>query len=312
VSPALPRVSIGMPVRNGEPFLEQAVDSILAQTFTDFELVVADNASTDSTARICTEYAGRDPRVRYVRHDVDIGAAANFRHVFELSRAPYFKWAAHDDAIAPEFLERCVAVLDADPSIVVCQTLVRIIDAAGRVVGDDDTQVPRAGSWQPHERFADLVRYDYCCYEVLGLIRSSVLRQTRLIADFIASDRSLRAELGLRGRYHEVPELLFLSRDHAGRSTRAMPQHHQRGAWWTPSLAGRHVLPHWRILGEYVATIWRVPLSPQERLRCHLALLGWLGVKRNLKWLAADLVIAIEPRTWDWFERFRTLRPGAP
>ena len=79
-----PRVSIGLPVCNGENYLKQALDSIMAQTYTDFELIISDNASTDRTAQICKEYANRDPRIRYYRNEKNLGAARNFNYVFEL------------------------------------------------------------------------------------------------------------------------------------------------------------------------------------------------------------------------------------
>ena len=167
---------------------------------------------------------------------------------------------------------------------------------------------PHIGSPHPHERFGDLVRWDYKCFEVLGLIRSAVLRVTPLIASYIASDLALRAELGLRGRFQEVPEYLLFNRDHGERSTRAFAQHHQRGEWFDPGLAGKRVLPHWRILVEYVRCIRRVPLPRSERLRCYWQLTHWLRVPRNAKWLAADIPIFIDPRVWDAFARYRAAR----
>src|ERR1700753_3521498 len=113
-----PRVSLGMPVYNGEKYLEAALDSLLAQTFTSFELIVCDNASTDGTQAICERYAARDSRIRYERNERNMGASWNFNPVYSLARAPYFKQAAHDDLCEPEFLERCVAVLDRDPDVV--------------------------------------------------------------------------------------------------------------------------------------------------------------------------------------------------
>jgi glycosyltransferase involved in cell wall biosynthesis len=87
-----PRVSVGLPVRNGANYLREALDSLLSQTLADFELVIGDNASTDGTEAICREFAARDDRVRYVRHDTDIGAPRNFNFVFPESQAPYFRW----------------------------------------------------------------------------------------------------------------------------------------------------------------------------------------------------------------------------
>ena len=107
-----PRVSIGMPVFNGENYLAEALDSLLTQTFSDFELIISDNASTDKTEEICRAYAVRDQRIRYFRNQENLGASRNYNRVFELSSGEYFKWAAHDDLCAPEFLGRCVDVLD--------------------------------------------------------------------------------------------------------------------------------------------------------------------------------------------------------
>src|SRR2546426_6424374 len=114
------RVSIGLPVFNCDPLLRQAVDSLLTQTYSDFELVISDNASTDGTEAICREYAAKDHRVRYYRGERNRGAVWNWNRVFELSGGEYFKWAAHDDLCAPDYVERCVEVLDRDPSVVLC------------------------------------------------------------------------------------------------------------------------------------------------------------------------------------------------
>src|SRR3954470_23138397 len=107
-----PRVTIGLPVYNGARYLAEAIESVLAQTFTDFELVISDNASTDATAAIALQYAARDPRVRYSRNRENIGSARNFGRAFELATGEFFKWMASDDLISPEFLENCVAALD--------------------------------------------------------------------------------------------------------------------------------------------------------------------------------------------------------
>src|SRR5262245_44673342 len=108
------RVAIGMPVWNGEKCVAEAIESIRAHTFGDFQLLVSDNASTDATEEICRGYAARDGRIRYIRQDRNIGAAPNHNYVFRHSTGEYFKFAAHDDVLAPRFIEECIAVLDAD------------------------------------------------------------------------------------------------------------------------------------------------------------------------------------------------------
>ena len=101
----IPAISVGMPTYNGERFLARAIESVLAQTLTDFELVISDNASTDSTQEICERYAAADPRIRYIRHAENRGAWFNFPFVLEQARAPLFCWAADDDERNPRFLE---------------------------------------------------------------------------------------------------------------------------------------------------------------------------------------------------------------
>ena len=115
MSKPIPQVSIGMPVYNGEKFIREALDSLLAQTFTDFELIISDNASTDGTEAICREYAARDPRIRYVRQSENRGAAANFRFVLDEAVGEYFMWAAADDIWGKGFIEKCTNLLDRNP-----------------------------------------------------------------------------------------------------------------------------------------------------------------------------------------------------
>lgn len=100
-----PKVSIGMPVYNGEKFIHEALDSLIAQTFTDFELVISDNASTDETQTICETYALRDPRIRYVRQTENKGALANFQFVLNEALGEYFMWAAADDLWDEHWIE---------------------------------------------------------------------------------------------------------------------------------------------------------------------------------------------------------------
>ncbi len=109
--PRTPAVSIGMPVYNGAGFIRDALDSLLAQTFTDFELIISDNASTDDTQAICAAYAARDPRIRYIRQPRNQGGVPNFLYVLQQARGDYFMWAAHDDIWAPDWLDVLIAGL---------------------------------------------------------------------------------------------------------------------------------------------------------------------------------------------------------
>src|ERR1700712_3027136 len=103
-----PLLSIGLFVYNGEPFLQETLDSILAQNFRDFELIISDNASSDATQQICESYAAADARIRYFRNQMNMGAGWNIRRVFSLATGKYFKWAACDDMYEPSFLGTCI------------------------------------------------------------------------------------------------------------------------------------------------------------------------------------------------------------
>src|SRR6201989_1217698 len=124
----MPQLSIGIPVFNGEEFLPELLDSLLTQTFKDFEILICDNASSDRTPQICLEYERRDSRIHYIRNERNLGAIANFNRVFELSTASLFKWAAHDDLYHEAYLDACVRLLEENPDIIVAHTGTAFID----------------------------------------------------------------------------------------------------------------------------------------------------------------------------------------
>src|SRR5436853_1090902 len=128
----LPRLTIAVPVYNGQRFLSRTLDAMLAQTFRDFELIITDNGSTDATEQICREYAQPDARIWYERSGKNLGVVQNFNRGIALARGEYFHWQAADDQADPTLLEKCIAVLDADPSVVLAFARTRIIDEDDR------------------------------------------------------------------------------------------------------------------------------------------------------------------------------------
>jgi glycosyltransferase involved in cell wall biosynthesis len=276
VSPC--RVSLGLPVYNGELYLRDTLESMVAQTFPDFELVISDNASTDGTEAICREFADRDPRIHYYRQEQNAGAAANFNRVFHLCHARYFKWVTHDDLCAPTYLERCVRHLEQDSSVVLCYAIHNVIDAAGKEI-DRVAEVLPVDEPDASRRYAHLLRRfrhnTIPCDPSLGLMRADVLRQTRLLGPYPVSDFTLLAELSLRGRFLEIKEYLFTRRRHPQMSTWAYPTLAERAVWFDPANAGRIQFPRWRWLIELVRSIDRVGLSGMERLRCYASTALW-------------------------------------
>jgi len=230
-----PRISIGLPVYNGESFLGEALESLLGQSFEDFELIVSDNGSTDGTESICRHHAAHDRRLRYERHEENHGAAWNYNFAFRRASGEYFKWAAHDDVCAPTFLERCLEIYDQGPeSLVLVYPKSVFIDEAGVVVRPDRDDLHTRGMGA-YRRVAHVLRHVNLANAVFGLMRRSALERTRLIDSFVASDYVLFVELALLGEFHEVPEVLFEKREHKASSRMANVADKQVLEWFDPT-----------------------------------------------------------------------------
>lgn len=290
-----PALTIGMPVYNGEAYLEAALSSILAQDYADFELVVCDNASTDRTPLIAAEWASRDPRVRVHRSDTNIGVDLNFDRCVEFARGRYFRWAAADDLVAPGYLGRCVAALEAAPDAVLCQSGVHIIDPTGQVTGLYESGLGDTESGDPARRFAALVLSRHLCTHVFGVMRTQALRATQLLADYYGSDRAFLAELALLGRFVHVPEPLFMNREHPARGSRAMRR--KQGS--------RRGLPLLLLYTDYWRAVSRHVHDRRTRRTCRLHLLRWWFHDWNLARLAAELVAIAFPSVQDLVQRMK-------
>ena len=262
VAPTRPRVSIGVPVYNGERYLATALQSVIDSTFGDWEMIVSDNASTDGTVAIVESFMARDPRICLRRNPSNIGALPNFNAVVHAARGEFFKWLAYDDVLDPTMLERCVEVLDRDPSVVLSNGRFREIDGNGATLRDEPYQLDLT-SRKPHRRLSVLMGTDAGHPILYGLIRLDVLRQTHLLASYHGSDRALLAELALRGRIWETPDILWSSREHPDRSVYVRST---VAGWDRPD---GHRLPTHLVITRHMARIIASsPLSVAERLRC--------------------------------------------
>lgn len=290
-----PRVSIGLPVHNGEKYLAEAIQSMLNQTFGDFELIISDNASTDGTAAICEYFQASDSRVRYFRSDRNAGAAPNFNRTVSFARGEYFKWLACDDVCRPEFLDRCVAVLDGAPDVLWCCPRTTFIDESGRWItnptpkvhsyaaGDCDMTTDWATgavlvrhpagreSARAHERFAAVLHDPWGSFDYYGLIRMEGLRRTGLERPFIGSDKVLVAEWSLMGRFAEVPETLQLWRSRPGAlglRSDLTAKRIQSGKWNKRFFLPRRIAcTYW-----YARLVLKSKLPAYERFRCFMTL----------------------------------------
>lgn len=264
----MPQISIGLPVYNGAKYLGEAIDSILAQTFADFELIISDNGSTDGTAQLCRQYAARDGRIRLELQAQNRGASWNYNQVFALAAGDYFKWCSHDDLIAPTHLQRCLETLSAHPEAVLCYPQTLLIDEHG----GNPTFYPDGLHLTAADPVARLERYLFRpakkCNPLLGLIRRATLARTGLIGSYNASDQVLLAHLALLGNFCEIPEPLMYRRDHPGASLRANRTAREVAAWFNPAHGGRVVLPALRRGLEYLRCVRQTDLSPGQQLQC--------------------------------------------
>lgn len=271
-----PRLSIGLPVYNGESFLEASLDSLLGQTYEDFELIISDNASTDRTADICRRYATSDSRIRYFRQPANIGCAPNHNFVTSMATGELFKSASHDDLYAPELVERCIDALDSLPQVVLAHSWSAAIDESGSVTGLVEYPVATDAARAP-ERFRSML-FDGWGDDEGGVVRTEVLRRTPLHASYHFADRTFTAELALHGPFYMVPDRLYFRRQHAGQGGKVQGVR-ARCANLDPRRANRLRHPVGRLYAEYVlgylGAIRRAPLSPAERRECYRTLARW-------------------------------------
>jgi len=279
-SPQSPRLSIGLPVYNGERFLPETLSCLRGQTFDDFELIVCDNASTDGTEQICRDYAARDSRIRYHRNECNLGANANFNLTFSLGRAPLFKWAAHDDLYAASYLAECIDILDKNPDVVLAHSDSAFIGEDGRDFAWDAARGGYIDPWtgicqrpdcpdignssRPTERFWQVLSGALWGSHIFGVIRRPMLQQTPLLANFVSSDRAMLAELALLGRFQASGKRLFKKRLHQQVSW-ALDQSELREYL---STADRNYSRRARQLQAFFSAPLNKPIGNLDRLLC--------------------------------------------
>jgi glycosyltransferase involved in cell wall biosynthesis len=265
-----PRVSVGLPAFNGEKYLPKALDSLLAQDYEDFELIISDNASTDETGRICEKYARQDGRIRYSRNPSNIGLAPNHNRVFTLARGEFFKWAACDDEYPRQMLKRYMEAFDAaPPSVSVVYSVCEYIDELGNPLGTYSDHVDTRNA-APARRLAHLLQHINIYNWAYGLIRSEMLRKTRLLGSFPIADRVLFGELAMLGVFVELSEPLLRLRIHEGRSFTHYKDAQSLRALFDP--ANKTTRPFLSIEGrvqlELLRSAWQIPTRLSDKLTC--------------------------------------------
>lgn len=263
-----PVITVGMPVYNGERYLEEAIKSVLGQTFEDFVLIISDNASTDRTAEICRDFALQDNRITYVRNQENIGAGKNYNRLFELAHSKYFRWFNADDVCAPELHEKCVAVLDDNPDAVLCYGKTRMIDQNGDHMEDYDDNLDLQQS-AADERLARFFAVAGQTNAIYGLMRGSAVANTSLMGNgsYPAADTNFMAELTLYGKFIEIPEQLFFRRMHPEASSWDRPNERAQRLFWTGNSRSKFTLPNWKKNIAIIRAVQSAPISMREKWR---------------------------------------------
>jgi glycosyltransferase involved in cell wall biosynthesis len=300
-----PVLSVGLFVYNGEPFIKESLDSLVSQTFRDFELIISDNGSTDRTQEICEGYVTLDSRIRYYRQPKNMGAGWNIRRVFELGRGKYFKWAACDDLCGPTFFEKCINVLERDSSTVLAHSRTRIIDQYGSFVENYHWPM-KTDSYDIISRYREMLLNDHMCYQMFGVIRRAALLHIPPQGSYVNSDGVLLSQLSFLGKFYEDPEYLFTSRRHDSQSSRTLPIRVKQRRfrltnrfstlpcpeWWDPQKAKSIAFPEWRQLREYFLSILRAPIRPTQQLHAVALLAPW--IVKHFRRMMKDLVVAAD------------------
>ncbi len=293
--PTRPLVSLGLPVYNGEDFLAAALESVSAQTLSDYQLIICDNASTDATEEICRRYAASDNRIQYIRNPVNVGAGPNFNLTFKYATGRYFKWVSHDDTMMPDYLEKMVAVLGASPDTALCHSLVRLIDAAGQTLDIHDSGLEGVDSESASVRFKTMILTPLQCLELDGVSRTDVLAKTSLVPSFAGGDRALLCEIALLGPILQVKEPLFMTREHPGRFRRAANSPEERLAFYDTSRAGQKSVPTLELYGAYWSMVGLHLTESGQRFKCRAHMLWWWFVNWNAARIIVDILALFAP-----------------
>jgi glycosyltransferase involved in cell wall biosynthesis len=279
------RVVVGLPVYNGANYISRALESILAQTFSDFHLIITDNASTDATEEICREYLKKDSRISYYRHSKNLGAAPNHNFAFQQYPSTYFKWSAHDDMLEPDYLRQCVQLLDEDPTLAIAHSPAYEIDPQDNKTGTYDYDIRLDGE-RPRDRFWRVLWVRHFT-EPFALMRSEFIQKTKLYGSFVGSDRNLTAEMLLQGNIVYTQDRLFCRRSHPESYMASIHDNPTKLKWFDTNAKKSLVPKGLTIFQEYFAAIMRLPLPTEERIAC-LGILAEWAIRRGIDVAGGD------------------------
>ena len=273
----VPLVTIGLPTYDGGKYLAKSLDSLLAQDYPNFEILISDNASTDATEVIARGYAERFPNIRYIRQETNLGAVANFNYVLGAAAGPYFMWASDHDLWGRAFISRCVAALEADAEAVLAYPQSMLIDEDGNELHEMDDQIDLRDA-SALVRYKRLIWRLTICNMIYGVGRREAMVATGGYADVLAPDRLVLARLALQGPILTVGGHLYLRRQNRPPET-ADESRRRQLADLSPSAASeRAAMPAPRLFGLlrglHLRAVRESSLSFTEKINAELATLA--------------------------------------
>jgi glycosyltransferase involved in cell wall biosynthesis len=279
MSDSRPLISIGLPVFNGEDYIRQALDSLLAQSYVDFEVNISDNASTDRTEEVCGLYSAKDKRVRYHRNPQNLGILPNWRRVLELASGDYFMWAAHDDHWSENYLQTLLQCLLANPKAILAAGKTVYVDESGGTRSDMDPDFAPSRSTDGNIGVVRQLLLQHAHNWLHGLYPANAvvgLSNTFFAEDAWGSDMLFLLELCLSRQVVGSDEAVIYKR------VRPVGSNHPRAPNKTPK-----ELVKWQcwFAQALMRVILRSPLSTRERVevtKIYLAYLRWLYLRKGL------------------------------
>ncbi|WP_310485012.1 glycosyltransferase [Chamaesiphon sp. VAR_48_metabat_403] len=208
-----PFLTIGIPIYNGERYIRESLDSIISQDYSNLEIIISDNCSTDKTKDICLEYADRDSRIKYYEQETNLGATANFNFILKLATGTFFTWAAYDDYLATSYVRKCIEKMQQHPTAIGCCSEINFVNEDGTIRTAWTQSYSNIDSLDKNVvgRVRELTN-KVGWYAIYSIFKTDVLRQTSLCQSRYADDVLLLLELLLLGEIVKVPEYLFYYR----------------------------------------------------------------------------------------------------
>lgn len=276
-SPVQPRVFIGMPIYNEDRFLAATLDSLRAQQYENFRILISDNASTDRSREIAEQAAREDERITYDRTDGNIGASANFRRVQDLADGDYFMWAAGHDIWSPDLIAESVAMLEANKSASIAFATSYWINEEGER-DERDTDYPDTRRKSVISRFFTVFWGNM--HPVLGLIRLSSLKQTRGLQSFAGGDLVLLSELILMGDFVHAANAWWNRRDVRKKETHAeRMKRYADPDYGLATTALQRRFPLLRLPIALVSVVWNARISRVQKFLLLLALIPMMPLR---------------------------------